>query len=98
MCPERPEEGGGEPGTAVKDGCALPRGCWEWNQDSLEDKLVLLPTQPSIQPQALVSRIAILKPYKSSCVMLLSLAKHIVVSHEVKSLSSCDVGFGFPDI
>ena len=32
------------------DSCELPCGCWELNSRPLEDKPVLLTTEPSLQP------------------------------------------------
>lgn len=32
------------------DGCELPRGCWELSLGPLEEQLVLLTNEPSLQP------------------------------------------------
>lgn len=48
-CLWRPEEGLGFSGTAVTDGCKPPCGCWELNSGSLEEQLMLLATEPSLQ-------------------------------------------------
>ena len=36
-------------GTRITDSCELPRGCWELNSSLLEEKPVLLTTEPSLQ-------------------------------------------------
>ena len=33
----------------IKDGCEPPRGCWELNSGPLEEKSVLLTTEPPLQ-------------------------------------------------
>jgi hypothetical protein len=38
------------PETGVIDDCELPCGCWELNLDALEEKPILLTTEPSFQP------------------------------------------------
>jgi hypothetical protein len=43
-------EGSRSPGTGVTDSCELSCGCWELNPDSLEEQLVLLTTESSLQP------------------------------------------------
>jgi hypothetical protein len=43
---DKPEEGIG----AITDGCEPPYGCWELNSGPLEEQLVLLTTEPSLQP------------------------------------------------
>ena len=45
-----PVEGVGSPGTEVTGGCELPCGCWESNLHSLEEQLVLLIAESSLQP------------------------------------------------
>ena len=35
----------------ITDGCELPCGCWELNTGPLEEQLVLLTSEPSLQPQ-----------------------------------------------
>lgn len=35
--------------TRVTEGCELPRRCWELNSDTLEEQLVLLSPEPSLQ-------------------------------------------------
>ena len=37
------------PGTGVTDGCEPPCGCWELNPGPIEEKPVLLATEPSLQ-------------------------------------------------
>jgi hypothetical protein len=34
----------------ITDGCELPCVCWELNSGLLEEQLVLLTTEPSLQP------------------------------------------------
>ena len=54
MCvqyPQRPVEGIGSPGTGVIDGCEPLCGFWELNPDPLQEQLVPLTTEPSLQPQ-----------------------------------------------
>jgi hypothetical protein len=36
------------------DGCEPPRGCWELNSEPLEEELVLLATEASLQPGVLI--------------------------------------------
>jgi hypothetical protein len=36
------------------DGCELPCGCWDLNSGPLEEQSVLLPAEPSLQPQSVV--------------------------------------------
>jgi len=38
------------PGTGVTDRCELPCGCWELNLGPLEEQLVFLTPEPSLQP------------------------------------------------
>ena len=45
--PMEAEEGVGSPGTGVTDGYEPPYGCWELNQDLLEEQPVLLTAEPS---------------------------------------------------
>ena len=33
----------------ITDGCEPPRGCWELNSGPLEEQLVLLTAEPSLQ-------------------------------------------------
>ena len=40
-----------EEGTDLTDGCEPPCGCWDLNSGPLEEQLVLLTTEPSLQPQ-----------------------------------------------
>lgn len=49
--PERPEKEVGSYGTGVPDSCEKPCRCWESNPSPLEDHLVLLAAEPSLQPQ-----------------------------------------------
>jgi len=39
------------PGTGVTDSCELPCGCWELNSGPLQEQLVFLTTEPSLQPK-----------------------------------------------
>jgi hypothetical protein len=48
-CPKRSEEGDGSPRTRIKDGYKALRGCCELNLGLLEEKLVLLTTEPLLQ-------------------------------------------------
>ena len=41
-------------------GCEPPRGCWELNSGPLEEQLVLLTTEPSLQPQYPIFKLAYL--------------------------------------
>ena len=41
--------------TGVADGGELPCGCWELNPGSLEEQLVLLTAEPSLQPHLIHS-------------------------------------------
>ena len=53
MCVQYPgitEEGGTSSKTGVTDGCELLGGCWEFNQDSLEEQPIFLITEQSLQP------------------------------------------------
>jgi hypothetical protein len=34
----------------ITNGCELPCGCWDLNSGPLEEQLVLLTTEPSLQP------------------------------------------------
>jgi hypothetical protein len=34
----------------ITDGCGLPCGCWDLNSGPLEEQSVLLPAEPSLQP------------------------------------------------
>lgn len=43
------------PGTGITDDCVLPCGCCEQNPGPPEEQLVLLTTEPCIQPQHQVS-------------------------------------------
>lgn len=47
--PQAPEEGVGSPGIRVKDDCEWPCGHWESNTDPLEEQLVLIPAESSLQ-------------------------------------------------
>ena len=47
---EIPEEGTGSPGTAIIDGYESSCGCWELNTGPLQEQLVLLNTELSLQP------------------------------------------------
>ena len=51
VCPQRPEEGIGSPGTEVTDNCKPPCGCWELNSGLLEDQPVLSTAEPSLQSE-----------------------------------------------
>ena len=35
---------------SITDGCEAPGGCWELNSGPLEQQLVLLTAEPSLQP------------------------------------------------
>ena len=35
----------------IIDGCEPPCGCWEPNSGPLEEQAMLLPSEPSLQPQ-----------------------------------------------
>jgi len=50
MCPWRPEEGIRYPGTGVKDGFIPSCVCWELNQGLLQEQLMLLTADSSLQP------------------------------------------------
>lgn len=52
-CPQRP--GLSISGTGVKGGCELLCGCWERTPGSLEERQVLLHTEPPLQPQVTIS-------------------------------------------
>lgn len=45
------EEGVRSPGTGVRDSYELPRECWGENPGLLEERLVLLTTEPFLQAQ-----------------------------------------------
>lgn len=45
--PSVPRDGNRTPRTEVTDGCALPTGCWEWNQGPLQEQPVLLNAEQS---------------------------------------------------
>lgn len=49
----RTEKGVRAPGTGVTHDCEPPCGCWDSNPGPLEEQLVLLTTEPSLQPQGL---------------------------------------------
>ena len=38
----------------IADGCEPPCGCWELNSGSLEEQSLLLTTEPSLQPKAVM--------------------------------------------
>jgi hypothetical protein len=55
----------------VTDGCEPPCGCWELNSGPSEEQSVLLPTEPSHQPQHLS-----LTHFKTSAVQMKSPVQH----------------------
>jgi hypothetical protein len=38
----------------ITDGCEPPCGCWDLNSEPLEEQLVFLTTEPSLQPLKLL--------------------------------------------
>ena len=54
QCLWRPEEGGGSPGTEVRNGCELSYICCKLNLGPLEDQTVLLMAESSLQSPLLV--------------------------------------------
>ena len=48
------KEGTGFPGTGVTNSYELLCGCWELNLGPLEEPLVLLTTEPSLQPHCIL--------------------------------------------
>ena len=49
------KEGGRSPQSGLRDGCELPRECWELNLGLLKEKPMLLTTEASLQLQVLFS-------------------------------------------
>jgi hypothetical protein len=46
----------------IKDGCEPPCGCWDLNSGPAEEHLVLLTTEPSLQPRKVPFVIGLVKP------------------------------------
>lgn len=59
-CPQRSEENTGSPVTVVTEGNKPSRGCWGWNPGPLQERRVLLTSQPFLQPQLAAVLIGIL--------------------------------------
>lgn len=51
-----PEEGIESHRITVTDGCELPCWCWKLNPRPLEEQLMLLTAEPSLQPPVISSR------------------------------------------
>ena len=47
----------------MTDGCELPCGCWELNSGPLEEWLVLLTTEPPLEPASFLSEVGSPGPY-----------------------------------
>ena len=50
------------PGTGATESYELPCGCWDLNLSPLEEQLVLLTAEPSLQPPQKKSIICIISP------------------------------------
>jgi hypothetical protein len=55
----------------ITDGCESPCGCWELNSGPLEEQLVLLTAEPSLQPQ-----LFLINKFIRSVTVLVSFCQH----------------------